>query len=110
MENLEIKEVVDTAKEEDKEVVAENKEEAKAEKPAPKKEKRYLKGKVTTLLRLREEDNVDANVILNMPKDSILKIDAVKSTEYFYCVTYKDPNTNKDVNGFAMKTFVEIIE
>lgn len=109
MENLEIKEAVDTAKQEDKEVVPENNE-VNEVKPAPKKEKRYLKGKVTTLLRLREEDNVDSNVILNMPKDSILKIDTAKSTEYFYHVSYKDPNTNEDVNGFAMKKFIEIVE
>lgn len=100
MENVELKEPVEITEAEKQEVV---------EEPAPKK-KRFEKGKVNILLRLREEANVDAKILLNMPKDSILRIDLSKSTEYFYYVVFKDPEINKDVTGFAMKDFITLIK
>lgn len=100
MENLEVKEAV--------EITEENKEPEKQQ-PAPKK-KRFEKGKVNALLRLREEANVDAKIILNMPKDSVLRVDLAKSTEYFYYVVFEDPEINKDVTGFAMKDFITIMK
>lgn len=102
MENVELKEPVEITE-------AEKQEQEVVEEPAPKK-KRFEKGKVTALLRLREEANVDAKILLNMPKDTILRIDLSKSTEYFYYVVFKDPEINKDVTGFAMKDFITLIK
>lgn len=117
MENVELKQPVEVteAKKQEQEVVekpaeiAEEEKEEVVEDPAPKK-KRFEKGKVNCLLRLREESNVDAKILLNMPKDSILRIDLAKSTEYFYYVVFKDPEINKDVTGFAMKDFITLIK
>lgn len=102
MENVELKEAVEVTE-------AENQEQPVVQEPSPKK-KRFEKGKVDALLRLREEANVDAKILLNMPKDSVVRIDPAKSTEYFYYVVFKDPEINKDITGFAMKNFITIIK
>ena len=100
MENLEVKEAV--------EITEENKEPEKQQ-PAPKK-KRFEKAQVNSLLRLRKEPNVDAEIILNMPKESFIRVDLAKSTEYFYYVVFKDTEMNKDISGFAMRDFITIIK